>query len=48
LYEQLQRDRGLQLAPQFLRVAINDEFGDWQQPLAEGDTVAFLPPVAGG
>jgi molybdenum cofactor guanylyltransferase len=48
LYEQLQRERGLQLAPQFLRVAVNDEFGDWQQPLAEGDTVAFLPPVAGG
>ncbi len=48
LYEQLQRERGLQLAPQFIRVAINDEFGDWQQPLAEGDTVAFLPPVAGG
>jgi molybdopterin-guanine dinucleotide biosynthesis protein A len=48
LYEQLQRERGLRLAPQFLRVAINDEFGDWQQPLAEGDTVAFLPPVAGG
>jgi len=48
LYEQLQRERGLQLALQYLRVAINDEFGDWQQPLAEGDTVAFLPPVAGG
>jgi molybdopterin-guanine dinucleotide biosynthesis protein A len=48
LYQQLQRERGLTLAPQFLRVAVNDEFGDWQQPLAEGDTVAFLPPVAGG
>ena len=48
LYEQLQRERGLQLASQFLRVAVNDEFGDWQQPLADGDTVAFLPPVAGG
>lgn len=48
LYEQLQRERGLQLAPRFLRVAINDEFADWQQPLADGDTVAFLPPVAGG
>ena len=32
----------------FLRVAINEEFGDWLTPLAEGDTVAFLPPVAGG
>jgi molybdopterin-guanine dinucleotide biosynthesis protein A len=48
LYQQLQRERGLTLAPQFLRVAINDEFGDWQQPLADGDTIAFLPPVAGG
>jgi molybdenum cofactor guanylyltransferase len=48
LYQQLQRERGLQMAPQFLRVAVNDEFGDWQQPLADGDTVVFLPPVAGG
>jgi molybdenum cofactor guanylyltransferase len=48
LYHQLQRDRGLKLDPQFLRVAVNDEFGDWQQPLSDGDTVAFLPPVAGG
>ena len=48
LYQQLQRERGLTLAPQFLRVAVNDEFGDWQQPLADGDTIAFLPPVAGG
>lgn len=48
LYEQLRRERGLQLAPRFLRVAVNDEFGDWHQPLADGDTVVFLPPVAGG
>jgi len=48
LYAQLQRERGLKLAPQFLRVAINDEFSDWQQPLSDGDTVVFLPPVAGG
>ncbi len=48
LYAQLQRERGLKLAPKFLRVAVNDEFGDWQQPLHEGDTVAFMPPVAGG
>jgi molybdenum cofactor guanylyltransferase len=48
LYAQLQRERGLKLAPQYLRVAVNDEFGEWQQPLHDGDTVAFLPPVAGG
>jgi len=29
-------------------VAINEAFADWSQPLAEGDTVVFLPPVAGG
>ena len=27
---------------------VNDEFGDWSQPLKDGDTVVFLPPVAGG
>jgi molybdopterin-guanine dinucleotide biosynthesis protein A len=48
LYEELQRRRGLTLAPEFLRVAVNDEFGDWRSPLANGDTVVFLPPVAGG
>jgi molybdopterin converting factor small subunit len=31
-----------------LKVAINDEFRDWESPLAEGDTVVFIPPVAGG
>ncbi|MGH8205684.1 MAG: MoaD/ThiS family protein [Steroidobacteraceae bacterium] len=31
-----------------MRVAINDEFGDWRESLSEGDTIAFLPPVAGG
>lgn len=48
LYEELRRRRGLALAPEALRVAINDEFGDWRTRLSEGDTVAFLPPVAGG
>jgi len=48
LYEELRLRRGLTLAPEFLRVAVNDEFGDWRSPLANGDTVVFLPPVAGG
>jgi|SRR6185312_9730072 len=48
LYEELRARRGLRLAPEALRVAINDEFGDWRTTLCEGDTVAFLPPVAGG
>jgi molybdopterin-guanine dinucleotide biosynthesis protein A len=48
LYEELRRRRGLTVAPEFLRVAVNDEFGDWRSLLADGDTVVFLPPVAGG
>jgi molybdenum cofactor guanylyltransferase len=48
LYDELRRLRGLTLAPEFLRVAVNDEFGDWRSPLSDGDTVVFLPPVAGG
>jgi len=31
-----------------LKVAVNDEFGDWQSGLADGDSVVFIPPVAGG
>ena len=31
-----------------LRVAVNSEFGEWEQPLSEGDSVVFIPPVAGG
>jgi molybdopterin-guanine dinucleotide biosynthesis protein A len=48
LYAELQRRHGLKLAPEFLRVAVNDDFGSWSQRLEPGDTVAFLPPVAGG
>ena len=48
LYEELRRRRGLTLTREFLRVAVNDEFSDWRSLLADGDTVVFLPPVAGG
>jgi len=48
LYEELCGLRNLQLPRQQLRVAINDAFADWSQALADGDRVAFLPPVAGG
>jgi molybdenum cofactor guanylyltransferase len=48
LYEELRLARGLKLLPEQLRVAINEEFAEWSQALAEGDSVVFLPPVAGG
>lgn len=47
LYEEL---RGRYPFPErsALKVAINDEFGDWRAKLADGDRVVFIPPVAGG
>lgn len=48
LYEQLRKRHPFSLAPEMLRVAVNAEFGDWSQPLGEGDAVVFIPPVAGG
>ncbi len=31
-----------------MKVAINDEFSDWNATLSDGDSVVFIPPVAGG
>jgi len=48
LYAELRARHRFTLDPEFLRVAVNTEFGDWDQMLAAGDTVVFIPPVAGG
>lgn len=48
LYEELKARYPFSLPPDLLRVAINAEFGEWSQALADGDTVVFIPPVAGG
>jgi len=31
-----------------LKVAVNEQFSDWSHLLRDGDTVVFIPPVAGG
>lgn len=48
LYAELAARHGFTLAEGALKVAINTEFASWQQPLATGDSVVFIPPVAGG
>ncbi len=48
LYEELRQRHPFSLPAELLRVAVNAEFGDWSQPLGEGDAVVFIPPVAGG
>jgi len=48
LFAELKGRHPFSLPPTMLRVAVNDEFGDWSQRLADGDRVVFIPPVAGG
>jgi molybdopterin-guanine dinucleotide biosynthesis protein A len=48
LYRELQARHPFTLAQQQLKVAVNTDFRDWNAALASGDTVVFIPPVAGG
>lgn len=48
LYDELRVRHGFSLPIDALKVAVNAQFSDWSRPLAEGDTVVFIPPVAGG
>jgi molybdopterin-guanine dinucleotide biosynthesis protein A len=48
LYAELAARHPFSLTADVLRVAINNEFGDWSAPLNDGDAVVFIPPVAGG
>jgi molybdopterin synthase sulfur carrier subunit len=34
--------------PAGMRVAINQQFATWDEPLQPGDELAFLPPISGG
>lgn len=47
LFAELEARHGFPRLPS-LKVALNAEFRDWESPLADGDTVVFIPPVAGG
>jgi molybdopterin-guanine dinucleotide biosynthesis protein A len=48
LYAELAGRHKFTLGAEHLKVAVNTEFSDWSRPLAAGDTVVFIPPVAGG
>lgn len=48
LYAELRQRHGFRLDAAQLKVAVNAQFRDWQQPLTEGDVIVFIPPVAGG
>lgn len=48
LYELLARRHGFALPIERVRVARNGEFARWDDAVAAGDEIAFLPPVSGG
>ena len=48
LYSRLRRAHRLSLAPEDLRVAVNDSLASFDKSLNDGDSITFLPPVAGG
>jgi len=48
LYGELATRYGFSLSREQVKVAVNSEFSDWSRPLAGGDAVVFIPPVAGG
>jgi MoaE-MoaD fusion protein len=48
-YSELRRlHPGLEARREVVRAAVNQDFASWDDPLAEGDEVAFIPPVSGG
>ena len=47
LFRELQERYAFPRLPN-LKVAVNDEFVDWQRAVEDGDSVVFIPPVAGG
>ncbi len=49
LYAELQkRFPGLSFPASLLKVSINERYAELTTPLAAGDRVVFIPPVAGG
>lgn len=48
LFNQLNETYHFDSVSKTMRVAINHHFCEWQQPLNDGDTIAFIQPVSGG
>jgi molybdopterin converting factor subunit 1 len=48
LYDALRTEHRFTLPGDRVRAAVNGEFVESSHPLAEGDEVVFIPPVAGG
>jgi len=48
LFDLLKEKHGFSMRRSHVRLAVNDAFVDWDTSLSEGDSIVFIPPVAGG
>jgi molybdopterin converting factor subunit 1 len=48
LYAELRAKHRFSLTENLLKVVLNEDFSDWSTALKSGDSIAFIPPVAGG
>lgn len=48
LFDEVNLKRNFNLPLNLLKAAKNEEYADFDALLTEGDTIAFIPPVAGG
>lgn len=48
LYDELHDKHDFSLTRKRMWVAVNDEMSDWERNIEDGDTIVFIPPVAGG
>lgn len=48
LYRELTGKHQFSMPLDTLKVVVNEEFREWNHAINEGDTVVFIPPVAGG
>jgi molybdopterin synthase sulfur carrier subunit len=48
LFDALKSKYDFTMSRSHVRLAVNDAFVDWETPLNDGDSIVFIPPVAGG
>jgi molybdopterin converting factor subunit 1 len=48
VYTELQKKYDFNFPEHYLKVAINEEYSTFETKLKTGDTLVFIPPVAGG
>jgi molybdopterin converting factor subunit 1 len=48
IYKELQIKYNFNFPENYLKVAINEDYSHFDSELKSGDTLVFIPPVAGG